>query len=1250
MEIKKLVIILIIVLFSLFLITFVDSASYEYNFNATFQGTTMFAEKNDVYSGSCVGAPPPTTLHSPGCDWSDVSTSSNLDSSDDSRESTQSTASESGSQLFFADLSSLDRNDITFFNWSWEGSGDALGNTIVYFYLWNISSDSPYECAPSTNSVADVTRNCTSNGLQITNFINSTGFIHFKLMDNGQTAFDTDYIQLNVKTLPSISIISPTTNQFFTNAAPTTTFNLTTTGSSDECRWSPDEGVTNYTMDSQSSTAFDLINSTMVDGNYTIKYFCNDSDSGRWFNSSLISFQVDPINITQCRDLTIEDRIYELQSNISSDYTCLNVSANNITIEGNDYYIFFAEVYEGFGIYAENWNSTNISNLNIHGNNLSTDNSPAIRLKDNTGNVIDNININISGTASSGIHISGTLFGGQGETNITSTNIVTTGQTDTYGLYTTLVEQECYIKHSNFTANNGESDINLAAGNTLQFYFINSSFDKEEVSSGELHRKWYFDMNVTYANATGVNGANVTVYNVSNSIIFSVLTGSDGLLTTQEFIDYINNAGTRTSSNIHGINITFSGYTTNASTLNMTSNQDLQRTLKVNAPPTIFIDSPTNDTNQSLNTLDITFTVSDDDDSLDSCWWTNNTGINNYTITCGDNITSETWNEGERVIDVYANDSAGNINTSSVTFVVDTIQPFITISYPANTSYTSSVTELNYSANDLTSGVFSVWYSTDLGVTNSSVVTNFSNFTVTASEGSNTWHVYVNDSTGNQNETSVTFSVDTIFPTVMIREPDNATNHTTNQIQINYTYIEANPDSCWWTNNSGFGNQSLSIGANITGITWEEGNHTIEIYMNDTFGNENSSSITFLVDSQTPSLNIYHPLDLSELSYNTSINLNYSYSDAISANDTCWYHLDSGANTTLVGCGNTTFDASEDSHTIYLYANDTLGNTARESTSFTIALNAPAITIDSPTNGSFLNYTQDVYFNFTSTDGNGLDTCHLWGDFNGTWLLNYTWYLPNSGVMNHTSLNLSENEYSWTIWCNDTTNQGRYAANNFTFTTDTTNPSLSLYDVSDFTSTETGCTENVSLNFDAQDTNLDICWYTILQGNTTEISNTTVSCLTNTTFTSPAGCDVTYTINFYANDSAGNTNFSTDNYYSETYVAPATSPGGGSGSQTTQRLALVNETCDQDADCESQICDPARKLCVSTIEQLCGNNRCDEEYGEDINSCALDCAPIRLAVPGWFVKAMPFLGAVGLLLLFFPKKKRKKKKLTKNSK
>ena len=409
--------------------------------------------------------------------------------------------------------------------------------------------------------------------------------------------------------------------------------------------------------------------------------------------------------------------------------------------------------------------------------------------------------------------------------------------------------------------------------------------------------------------------------------------------------------------------------------------------------------------------------------------------------------------------------------------------------------------------------------------------------------------VIINDSSGYNVTQEWNITTTFINPSLSIIYPTNNSNFSSKDIDVNYSVSDNNLYLCWYTNNSGVTNTTITCGQNLTTQLWLEGLNNITIYVNDSVGNKNQSSITFRIDTIAPSINIINPSDSEEFSYNTSISLNYTYSDSGIGISSCWFNIDNSINTTLINCQNTTFNASDGSHNLNFFANDSLNNIQTIIKSFTISLDAPAITLNAPLNNTFFN-TKEIYLNYTITDANGIDTVRIYHDTNGSFSLNETNTGITSGQKNFSTFNVSSDGlYKWNVWANDTTNQARFSSTNFTFRTDTIKPSITNIQL--FTNPNS---QTVRFNSTINDTNLFNCWYSIYNlTDVLEISNTTYSCYQNNT-QFVVSSYATYQFYNYANDSAGNINVSSKNF--TTFQSSGGGGSGGGGEQTT----YTNET------------------------------------------------------------------------------------------
>jgi hypothetical protein len=346
-------------------------------------------------------------------------------------------------------------------------------------------------------------------------------------------------------------------------------------------------------------------------------------------------------------------------------------------------------------------------------------------------------------------------------------------------------------------------------------------------------------------------------------------------------------------------------------------------------------------------------------------------------------------------VTVYANDSSGNLGSSTVYFTVDTIPPSINITSPQNTTYEyASPITLTYSASEAVSASY---YSLDGGAN-----TSFTNGSTTISPdvGSHNVTFWINDSAGNWGSNTSYFTVvDTTPPGITIVSPQNTTLPDSTPL-LNATFGEA-VNYTWYSTSTLYGNtnnltQDLSI--------LSDGPHNVTVYANDSSGNLGSSTVYFTVDTIPPSINITSPQNTT---YGDSpgITLSYSASEVVSAS---YYSLDGGANTSFTN-GSTTISPDVGSHNITFWVNDSAGKWGSNTTYFTVEdTSPPSITITSPQNTSYT--TSSISMNYSVSDASGTSWAgySLDGDANVTLNWNTTLY----GV--------SVGQHNLTVYANDT--------------------------------------------------------------------------------------------------------------------------------------------------------------------------------------------------------------------------------------
>ncbi|MDO8623455.1 MAG: hypothetical protein Q7R52_04365, partial [archaeon] len=240
---------------------------------------------------------------------------------------------------------------------------------------------------------------------------------------------------------------------------------------------------------------------------------------------------------------------------------------------------------------------------------------------------------------------------------------------------------------------------------------------------------------------------------------------------------------------------------------------------------------------------------------LSACWWSNNSGTSNVSLAnCGTNITGYQWNEGVVNISIWANDTLNNVNSTSVRFVVDTIQPAITITSPLNNTNTSNnQIGINYTATDSGIGLSACWWSNNSGTSNVSLANCGTNITgYQWNEGVVNISIWANDTLNNINSTSVRFVVDSVSPLISLTSPASGYSSTTTTTTFNYNTNDSNSVNCSLILNGNAVNFNSTV--NITGGTNVFINSTVvgsynwNINCTDEFNNyANASSRAFTI-------------------------------------------------------------------------------------------------------------------------------------------------------------------------------------------------------------------------------------------------------------------------------------------------------------------------------------------------------------------------------------------------------------------
>ncbi|MEE8167760.1 MAG: Ig-like domain-containing protein [Candidatus Hydrothermarchaeales archaeon] len=536
------------------------------------------------------------------------------------------------------------------------------------------------------------------------------------------------------------------------------------------------------------------------------------------------------------------------------------------------------------------------------------------------------------------------------------------------------------------------------------------------------------------------------------------------------------------------------------------------RTITIDTtPPVISLDSPDNLTYASAS-LDLNYTI--DENNLE---WVGYSLDGSVNVTLADNITLA-LEDGLHSLAVYANDSAGNLNSSTVYFTIDTMLPVVTIESPLNTTYASTSVWVNVSLDDDSGNVTAqLDGTTNYSLTNSSG--NWNYFLADLSEGGHNVRIFANDLAGNMNSSeAVYFIVDTPPPSVTIVLPLNET-YASASLLVNVSVTDTSGVSSVLAEVNDSVNITLEKDSFTdyynTTYTFSEGQNWIRIYANDSPGNINSTEIVyFTIDTTKPTVTILSP---ENTIYATqSILLNVTINEATNVT----YSLNGGANISLYNSssqGNTTITASEGSNNITVYAKDVVGNLNSSTKYFIVDTTKPAITITSPQHTIYA--TKNVSLNVSADE-----TIDMW------------WHLLDGGANvtfepNITLAGLSEGLHNIIAYANDSA--GNVNSSFRTFIIDTVPPSLTQNIPND----SNYSTNWVYLNWTAWDAVTNLSSNLSLDG-IVNASNIPTNNGTPTTYNLPGLGDGRHNWSITVWDDAGNVNSSQTRFFTVDTTPP----------------------------------------------------------------------------------------------------------------
>ena len=312
--------------------------------------------------------------------------------------------------------------------------------------------------------------------------------------------------------------------------------------------------------------------------------------------------------------------------------------------------------------------------------------------------------------------------------------------------------------------------------------------------------------------------------------------------------------------------------------------------------------------------------------------------------------------EGTHTVDILVWDAAGNSGTDTVTFMVDTIAPTLSISSPSNGFVSGSTTvTVVWGGSDGMSGLQGYNYSLDGGAWSPLSMTGTEAFSALA-QGNHTVSVRAYDYAFNMVMKNVTFDVDTIKPIVTITTPANGFITGSSTVQINWAGSDEN-SGVWHyrsqVDSAGWSVYSNSLTRTFTSLT--TGAHVVHVEVQDIAGNTGSATVNLTVDMVAPDLIISAPANNAY--FNVSIvNVFWNGTDVNTGIQGYEFMLDNGSYSAMSTSNSHTFVGLDDRvHTVTIRAFDNVNNSVTYSVSFTVDTVAPIVTVNTPTEGQLVN-------------------------------------------------------------------------------------------------------------------------------------------------------------------------------------------------------------------------------------------------------------------------------------------------------
>lgn len=457
-------------------------------------------------------------------------------------------------------------------------------------------------------------------------------------------------------------------------------------------------------------------------------------------------------------------------------------------------------------------------------------------------------------------------------------------------------------------------------------------------------------------------------YELGNNEFYLEVTSSDTAGTLSSFRieihqnGYMPGAPTQISPESPGVPMVNPGYVTTT----MDGGDDL-------TPPTVSISDPQWGEAIPATSLTVSWIGSD-----------SGSGINRYEVKMDSNNwidvgtqTSQAFtniSQGSHLVEVKAYDQSGNSATDTCPFTVDTYDPQISISAPSDGSVINSTTiTVQWTGSDNGSGVDRYEINLDQGGWLDAGTRSSQEFT-DLSNGAHSAQVRVFDEAGNTAQDAVSFTIDSVAPTVTITSPQDGDflDHQTVEVSWSLTddggvdRVEMCVDGAEWVD---MGNETS------TSLYLDPGYHDIEVRAFDLTGVVGQDSITICVDIESPYVAVENP-EVGAVLNTGQVTVSWSGSDDLSGVDHYEISVDSGPWSSCYLATSEVLDVDDGHHLVEVMAVDRAGHQFTDSVDFTVDTSAPVVQILSPAQGFLSSSTALVEWQ-GSDSGTGIVGFHL---------------------------------------------------------------------------------------------------------------------------------------------------------------------------------------------------------------------------------------------------------------------------------